>query len=100
MARRRGKKGRRGKASIPLAVVAPLGIVVLKDIEAGGGPSSIANRIVEDVTGYNVIGKKFTASEAMPFWIGSLVGIVVHKVAGKTGVNKHVKKLTMGYFSV
>lgn len=95
------KNGGGGKSKqIPLAIVLPAGIVVLSDIQQGGTPAGIANRIVEDVTGYNVLGKSFDYEQALPFWLGEIAGIVIHKVAQKTGVNRHLGKLTMGYIGL
>ena len=102
MARRRGKKRRKSKASIPLAVVGPVLTVALLDFSkaAPEGISGKANRFLESVTGYNVIAKSYDYKAALPLWLGTAAGVVVHKVANKTGINKHIRALSMGWLSL
>jgi hypothetical protein len=100
MARYR-KKHRSGKKNraIPMAPLMPLVGVVLNDMKGGVNAASF-NTLAEDITGYNMTTGKFNVSQAVPFWGGEIVGIVVHKAATKFGVNRYVKKLTMGFLEL
>ena len=81
--------------------IIPVAFVAKSSYDAAGGfNTNMLNRIVESTTGYNMIGKTYSASKAMPFWFGEVAAIVVHKVANKTGVNKQIRKLTMGYLAL
>lgn len=98
MARRKRKGGK--SKSIPMAIVVPIAYVGLDAYRSYGLSTQMLAKIMKSTTGYDPAGKKFDAAAATPFWMGSLAGIVVHKVANKTGINKHVRKLTMGYLSI
>jgi hypothetical protein len=66
----------------------------------GGVNAAAFNTLTEDITGYNMTTGKFNLAQAAPFWGGEIVGIVVHKAATKFGVNRYVKKLTMGFLEL
>ena len=100
--RRYGRKRKGGKSkSFAVLPIVPIAFVAKDSYDkAGGLNTNMLNRLVESTTGYNMIGKTYSARAAMPFWMGEVAAIVVHKVANKTGVNKHVRKLSMGYLSI
>ena len=97
MARHRYKKhrGRKNRA-IPLAPLAPLVGVVMNDFSSGVNKANVST-FTEDIIGYNMGTGKFNIMQATPFWGATVAGIVVHKAATKFGVNRYVKKLSMGF---
>lgn len=99
MARYRKKRRSSGKAkAIPVALAAPLadvGFRVGKALMSGD-----TNKAALYLTGYSPIDQAFSAPEFLRTY-GSLgVGIVVHKVANKTGLNNYVRRATMGFLSI
>ena len=55
---------------------------------------------IRDTTGYDKGAGGFNPSKAMPFWLGTGAGIVVHKVANKVGMNNYIRRMTFGYLSL
>jgi len=102
MAKHRYKKShKRGKQSIPLAPVLPaVGLVLSAYTGAKGFNATMANNISKGMVGYDLTNGKFAVASAVPFWLSTLGGVVLHKVANKSGVNAHVRKLTMGWLSI
>ena len=102
MARRRGRRrGRKSKPTIAVLPILPVVMVIKSSYDlAGGLNTNMANRVVEDMTGYNMLGGTYSMAKATPFWLGEVAAIVVHKVATRTGINRHVKRLTMGYVTL
>jgi hypothetical protein len=97
---RRGKRGFGKKNhAIPVAPLLPLVGVIANDFKSGANAANM-NTFTEDITGYNMTTGKFNIMQATPFWGAEIAGIVVHKVAAKVGVNRYVKKLTMGYLEL
>ena len=97
MARRRRGKRRGGKSkAIPLAPILPVAFVALNAYKTTGISTATLSTMSKDMVGYDPVSKTFSAASATPFWIGEIMGIVVHKVANKT-INKYVRKATMGY---
>lgn len=97
LARRRRKgRGHRSKA-IPIAPLVPVGAVALNAYQTHGLSKNMLVYIGDRTTGYNADNGVFTAADAMPFWTGEIMGIIVHKVANKTGLNKYIRKATMGW---
>ena len=74
----------------------PLVGVALNDFSGGLNKGSVAT-FTEDIIGYNMTTGKFNIMQATPFWGATITGILVHKAAGKFGVNRYVRKLTMGF---
>jgi hypothetical protein len=101
MARRRGRKrrGRRQKSVSIALIVPPLGLAA-DQISKKGVTYSAAGGILAGMTGYDPTQQTFNADWAKPFWMGMVAAIVAHKVAEKVGVNKQVRKATMGYLSI
>lgn len=100
MARRGRKRGGRRAKSIPILPIAPLAIVTARTLQSGASPAGMIEGFVRDTTGYDKGAGKFNAEKAMPFWIGTVAGVVVHKAANKTGINNHVRRATFGYLSL
>jgi len=90
MARRRGKKSRRGGSKkMPLAVVAPMAIVAY---EAGHyavkGDMDNAKYVL---TGVRRDGT-WSSGRTMQTYTPVLVGVVIHKAASRLGVNRYIPK--------
>ena len=101
MARRR--KGRRKKnRAIPLAVVLPPLYVGMNNVSkfAYAGPAAVMDHITADLTGYQPSTGTFDYNWAKGYWMGQVAGVVVHKAAGRFGLNRHIKKLTMGWLEI
>ena len=100
MARRRGRKHRGGKSkAIPLAPILPVAFVALNAYKTQGLTTNMLSQLSKDMVGYDPVSKTFSAASATPFWIGEVMGIIVHKVANKT-INKYVRKASFGYLAV
>lgn len=97
MARRRGKarrRGGRGGFTLPVAVLAGFGPMVA-DVVHGyktGGISSAANDLLANVSGYDARSKSWSF-ELLAKGMGPvLAGVLVHKLAGKLGVNRALSR--------
>lgn len=100
MARRR-KKRKSGKSkSIPMAIVLPPAYIALREVKTHGLSVDALDTTLAHMTGFKPSTGEYNVDWAKPFWLGEIAGIVVHKVANKTGVNRHIRKLTMGYLSI
>lgn len=89
MAKKRRGGGRRGGFTIPLAVVAGFGPMVA-DVVHGyqtGGLTSASNDLLANVTGYDARAGKWDFALLMKGMGPVLAGMLVHKLAGKLGVN-------------
>jgi len=102
--RRYGRKrrgGRRGSKAVPVAMVLPIILQAKMAYDTAGGlNSALPNEMVTRFTGYNPKANQWSFDYVKPFFFGEIAGIVAHKVAGKMGVNKHVKKLTLGWLQI
>jgi len=101
MARHKGKKrgfGRKNRA-VAVAPLLPLAAVVMNDFATGVNKAN-AVKFTEDIIGYNMLTGKYDIMQATPFWGASIAGIVIHKAAAKVGVNRFVKKMTMGFLEL
>ena len=92
MAKRRYGKKRGGSRSkkLPLAIVVPMavaGMQVARQAMAGN-----YNGAVERMTGYDPAGKHFDVNSFMTTYAPIAVGVVVHRVAGRAGVNRYIPK--------
>jgi len=90
MARRNKKHRRSGSKKLPLAIVVPMavaGVQVGQQIMAGN-----YNGAVERMTGYDPAGKHFDSNSFLTTYAPIAVGVVVHKVAGRAGVNRYIPK--------
>jgi len=90
MARRKGKKGRRGGSKkMPLAIIAPMaftGYEVGKYVMAG----DMANAKYM-VTGIDSAGK-FKGGRVVETYLPIAAGVIVHKGAAALGVNRYIPK--------
>lgn len=98
MARRKRRGGRRKSKSIPIAPIAPLAAVVLTEYSSSGLSKAMMYDVLYKTTGVTADGK-LRVDVAMPFWLATGAGIIVHKVANKT-INKYIRKATFGYLSL
>lgn len=98
MARFKRKRGGSRKAkSIPIAVAAPM--VAVGAEAAGYAMKGEWNNFKYVFTGVDSNGD-FKGSRVVRTYGPMAVGIVVHKVANKSGVNNIVRRATMGFFSI
>ena len=87
---RKRRGGGRGKFTIPLAVLAGFGPMV-SDVVHGyqtGGITSASNDLLANVTGYDARAKKWDFALLAKGMGPVVAGILVHKLAGKLGVNR------------
>lgn len=96
------KKSRRSSDAIPLAIVMPLAVPVIRAAQQSGSYGAKADRFVRSVTGVSIDSGKFNYEDALPFWMAAGAGLIVHKVASskKVNYNRYVKKATMGFFNL
>jgi len=100
MARRKAKRGGRRAKSIPIAPIIPGAVVLVRAAQSSGSIGAKANYLSMHLTGMNIDSGDFNASTAMPFWIGTVAGVVVHKAANKIGINNYVRRASMGFLSL
>lgn len=101
MARFKRKRGGSRKAkSIAVAPIIPGAVVAIRAAQQSGSIGAKMNYASIHLTGFNMDTGKFVPQEALPFWAGTIAGVVVHKAATKTGVNNYMRKLTFGYLSL
>ena len=97
--RRRGRKGGRKSKAIPVAPLLPIAYVGYRAATKDGGIPEKLGVFSVLTTGYDPRTNTFNVQAALPFWIGEVAAIVVHKVANKT-VNRYIRKASMGYLSL
>lgn len=88
---KRGKSRRRSNGfKLPLAIMAPVGFVAADTIDQVRrvGLSSGMNKLTAELTGYEVNSGQFRWDMAKKGAVPILLGAMVHKVAGRTGVNR------------
>lgn len=82
---------RKGQPTIPLAVLAGF-VPLAKDVYTGytsGGVAGAGHYLVGGVTGYDTNTGKFNLPwAASHFWLPVGAGLLVHKLAGRMGVNR------------
>jgi hypothetical protein len=90
---RGGGRRRRKGMTIPLAVVAglaPAGATIVKGFRAGGVNGGL-EELSACVTGYMPNEKEWHPEYAMKrMWMPLLGGVVVHKLAGRLGINRMI----------
>ena len=99
MARRKKHRSRRAKA-IPVAPLIPLAVVAVRSYQQSGSAGAKLDALMKYTTGYNWDAKDFQPEQALPFWMGTVAGVVVHKAANKIGVNNMIRRATFGYLSL
>jgi hypothetical protein len=81
-------------------MVAPIAYIVWRDYKNTGLKPETLSAIVAHTTGFYPTTMTYDVNWAKGFWMGEIAAIIVHKVANKVGVNKHVRALTGGYLSI
>jgi hypothetical protein len=102
MARRRKKKGRRKKQmAVPLIQTGIVAYPVWKAYKTVGLTGELPAYAILNLTGYNVTNNQFDMDTAIKTG-GALIlaQFIGGKIASKTGANRLMKKLSMGYLKV
>ncbi len=94
--RSRPKARRRSKAgvTIPLAVIGGFvpTLAFAADGYRVGGFENAARRIAQRLTGIDSTANVFIAKELMAGWGPILAGFLVHKAAGRLGINRAIAR--------
>jgi hypothetical protein len=103
---RRAGSRRRTKPTLSLAILAGLAPTVAFAVEGyrvggdQGGIVEAAHRVTMRLTGYEWKGNRWYFSQ-LAMGVGPLLlGGMVHKWAGKSGINRMLKSATMGFISI
>lgn len=98
---RRGRKSRKsGKPAIPLLMTLPVVIPAVKSYQAVGMTAALPEYMLWQTTGYSASEGKFNKDLVIRQVGLTVAGMVGHKVANRLGINKHLKRMTMGYFNL
>jgi len=91
---RSGRRGRRGGFTLPLAVISGFGPMVADVIHGyqTGGIASASNDLLANVTGYDARAGKWDFSLLAKGLGPVFAGFLVHKFAGKLGINRAIAK--------
>lgn len=90
MAKARAKHRKAAGMTIPVAVLAgfaPLGVAAMDGYKYNGW-TGVAKRVSLGLTGYNTEDKKWYPGEMVKVTAPIIAGILVHKFAGKLGINR------------
>jgi hypothetical protein len=95
----------KAKTGISLAILAgfaPTAGYAIEGFRRGGeaGITEGIARIVVRLTGYSITESKWHGGELVKGWAPVLMGVLAHKAANKLGVNRYVRKATMGFISI
>jgi hypothetical protein len=88
--RPKARHHRKAGMTLPLAVLAgfaPLGIAALDGYKYNG-VNGVAKRVTMGLTGYNIEDRRWYMTEMAKVAGPILAGIVVHKLAGRLGINR------------
>jgi hypothetical protein len=89
--------------TIPIAVLAGF-VPLAKDVAMGysaSGMQGAGHYLVGGVTGYDTNTGKFNVPWALShFWLPVTAGLVVHKLAGKFGVNRALSSAGIPLFRI
>ncbi len=97
--RRRGRRGKK-KGGIPLLVVLPAIYPAVDSLySCRANLKQIPVDMIWRYTGY-APGQAWNSGQGIQTLLSVLAGYAGHKIANKVGVNKYVKKLTMGWFTL
>ena len=98
--RRRGRRGHKSK-SIPVAPVLPVAWTVMSSYkDAGGLNQAMLEKLMNRTIGYNTAMAKWSMDGCKAFWGAEVAAIIVHKVAGKVGLNKVISRFSGGYLTL
>jgi hypothetical protein len=89
---RKAKRSRRHGFTIPLAVIGglvPTAAFAAEGLKVGG-PVEAAKRASMRLTGWNPWVGQWYLSEFAAGWLPILAGVVAHKLANKTGINRAI----------
>lgn len=99
MAKKKYRK--RVQRATALAPLIPAAAVIYNDYKNNNGfNKAMVNEVSNHLIGYSTTNRTFNPSLAMPTWLATIAGVVIHKVANapRVGINKYVRKATLGYF--
>ncbi len=104
MRRRRGRKGRgrKGGKAFPILLAAPVipGVIAVWN-SRGSGPVEAVRQGVGAISGVDIKGESPINYPNAYKTLGLvIIGMVGHKIANKTGINRQLKKLSMGYIQL
>jgi len=92
---RRPKSRSRAKMTIPLAIVAGFAPATMRLISAYriGGIEAVPQHLSMITTGYDPVSGKFSLSQPlMNLWGPLAIGALVHKTAGRLGINRMLSR--------
>ena len=95
--RKKKRRGGRGKGAIPLLPIAGAMVPAMKVYDAGLNKDT-PKAMLFYFTGWNTDAGQWDSDVAIKSVSPIILGYVGHKVATKLGVNRYVRKLSMGYF--
>ncbi|MCJ7510306.1 MAG: hypothetical protein MUP14_05425 [Dehalococcoidia bacterium] len=102
----RPRTHRKAGPSISLAMLAgfaPTAAFAYEGFKIGGdqgGITEAAHRVTMRLTGYEWKGGGFHSSELTKGWLPLILGAMCHMGAQKLGINRHLRKATMGFISI
>lgn len=88
------KSRRRAKTVLPLAVVGGLAAGVAEPLQyaASGRFTDGMRQLSKNYSGYDPIGKYWSVKDLKAGLIPLMIGVMIHKVAGKMGVNRAIAR--------
>lgn len=95
-------KRRRGKGRLSLAVLAgflPMGIDVIEQLKAGS-MAGAGHVVVANLTGYQMWDRKWSFQTLVKGMAPIALGVVVHKVASRLGLNRMIGKAKIPFIGV
>ncbi len=102
---RRGRKRRGHKSkAFPILLAAPIvpgAWTVVKQLQAGQGAGEALRSGVYEMTGIDLSGQgKLNTAKTMQTAGLLIVGLAGHKIASRVGINRIMKKATMGFLQL
>lgn len=96
----RKKKSRKQDRAIPLLLTLPVVVPAIRTYNEVGLSKAFPEYFLLESTGYSTTDSKFNEN-VIKRQLGLVVaGMVGHKIANRLGINKHLKKMTMGYLKL
>ena len=90
MARSKKHHSKKG-FTLPLAVVAGFAPLAINTYNvSGGGPARMGWMVTQAITGYDTDTRKFWMGNLNKGLIPIAIGVIVHKIAGKLGINRAI----------
>lgn len=100
---RRKRRSRKKDKSIPILLGAPLAPAIVRGIDEVQNQvpmASVLKNAFYELTGYSIQNKKLYWATTIRQIGLTILGIIGHKVASRSGINRFVKKATFGYLSL